>query len=178
MTRTMKISLGKIDCLKDTRHWTKRARKANEVTLELNIKTKTRETRTIDLVPIQEYRVLTMSGSVWNHLKTDIYQGGQCLDYILELFPKNKRLQRIVEIWKEWHLNDMNAGTRKQKQFLDINLQGKYDYSKAVALLKKHSLLIDREYEYGCGWLVKPLPIQISMEALRLFSSFPQTDKA
>lgn len=33
--------------------------------------------------------------------------GGQCQDSILEAFPESKRL---VEIWNEWHLNDMNAG--------------------------------------------------------------------
>ena len=35
---------------------------------------------------------------------------GQCLGKIAEKYPDDELVQDIVSVWKDWHLNDMNAG--------------------------------------------------------------------
>lgn len=59
------------------------------------------------------------SGEVWNHLKTDTVQGGQCVDELAALFPKDALAQRIRAVWAQHHLNGMNAGTRDQALALE-----------------------------------------------------------
>ena len=77
------------------------------------------EKLTVDLEPISEYFELSVCGSIWNHIRTDIYSGGQNLDEILRLFPKNPTARRLHALWKRWHLNGMKAGTRRQSEALE-----------------------------------------------------------
>jgi hypothetical protein len=58
---------------------------------------------------------LSICGSVWKPNRSDIIMGGQCLDTLGELLPNDAKLQRIVEIWRRWHLNDMNAACEHQR---------------------------------------------------------------
>lgn len=51
----------------------------------------------------------SMSAEIWNPRKTDIYCGGQCVDEVAALFPKDKQAQRMAEVWELYHLNDMKA---------------------------------------------------------------------
>lgn len=48
----------------------------------------------------------------WNVRRTDIFIGGQCLETFAKMMHGDAK--RILEIWREWHLNDMNAGTPEQ----------------------------------------------------------------
>lgn len=75
-------------------------RKINQVTVEIEIKERTNR---IDqnLNPIERCNVFTMSGNVWNSKHTDIITGGQMCDELPKLFPHNKSLKRLVEIWGE-----------------------------------------------------------------------------
>jgi len=57
----------------------------------------------------------SMCAEIWNHIKSDIYQGGQCVDTVAAYFPHNKKAQRMVEVWKRWHLNDLQAGCEHQR---------------------------------------------------------------
>jgi len=58
--------------------------------------------------------VFSMSGSIWNHRKTDIHAGGQCCNEILEFFPNDHKAARLVKIWEQHHLNHLNPGTPEQ----------------------------------------------------------------
>ena len=40
---------------------------------------------------------------------------GQCLD---EITPRTKAQKDLIQLWKEFHLNDMNPGTEKQTEIL------------------------------------------------------------
>ena len=60
----------------------------------------------------------SMSACVWNPRKTDIYMGGQCVDEVASLFPEDLKAQRMVSVWKRWHLNDMRAGSPAQEEYL------------------------------------------------------------
>ena len=42
-------------------------------------------------------------------------ESGQCRDSIARAFPDDARVQRIVEVWRRWHLNDMRPGCEHQR---------------------------------------------------------------
>lgn len=94
MKRT--IDLGKVD-------YNQSGRKINKCTLD---------------VEITKAFVFKASGGIWNSKGTDFISAGQNVDEIAELFPNNEMVQRIHKLWKEYHLNDMNAGTIEQDQVL------------------------------------------------------------
>ena len=112
--------------------------------------------------------VFTASGDVWNNLKTDIIQGGQCLDSLIQYkeLKTNKLLKTIHDLWIKHHLNDMNAGTPEQSQALkeyhELN-NTRFDYTKDVEYLKSINLwevLLPSGgmYKYGHGWLYREIP--------------------
>lgn len=162
----VKRFLGKVDYFKN-------GRKNCPVYLEWELKNK------------ENGIVFSMSADVWNHIGSDIYTGGQCVDKVAEFFPNDKRLARMVEVWNEYHLNDLNAGTPKQtaaiKQWKLIN---KYDYTAACEYLKSIGLYEDfeidglacaggfpedvlsgkRGYRYGERWIFRPIPAEIIAE--------------
>lgn len=93
----------------------------------------------------------------------DYEGGGQCLDEIAKDYPKNKEVQLITKLWKKYHLNDMNAGSPKQTEYLKS--LGEYkSYEWACEELKKVGLLYDKEfspdepYQYGSAWLYREIP--------------------
>ena len=83
-------------------------RKAYAVELEVSLK-----------INREGLPVFTASGDVWNTMRTDIVQGGQCIDSIWNEYHsqlKNRVLyMQIMELWTKWHLNDMNAGCKHQR---------------------------------------------------------------
>lgn len=58
-------------------------------------------------------------GEVWNHLKTDIVLGGQCVAQLAAMFPHDVPAQRIAATHAAYHLNGMNAGTPEQSAALE-----------------------------------------------------------
>lgn len=92
------------------------------------------------------------------------FRGGGQISYILSeckphvYFSKND-LVLIQEIWDNWHLNDMRAGTKKQEDFLRPYKKVKnLSYDEACEILSKHDLLIDNGYGYGSAWLYEKVP--------------------
>jgi len=111
----------------------------------------------------QGQKVLSICGEIWNHIKSDIYSGGQNLDTIKEFrgqLNNPKLFDRIYRLWKLYHLNDLHAGTQKQERAIkEWELKGnKYDYTKACEYLQGISLFDDNGYKYGHGWLYEPIP--------------------
>jgi hypothetical protein len=62
---------------------------------------------------------VAISASVWRPNRSDIVQGGQMLEELLELYPGNASVLRLVELWRQWHLNDMHAGCEHQRKSWD-----------------------------------------------------------
>ncbi len=118
--------------------------------------------QTNNLIHLNKYKTLSICGETKDC-------GGQILD-ILE--DKNFRVQegfnvkRFIEIWREYHLNDMNAGTQKQKEVLDSWKERPkgWSYDEDCEYLKQEDVYVDRGYKYGHGWLVKEFPIEIEEE--------------
>lgn len=50
----------------------------------------------------------SVCGDVWNSTHTDIIHGGQCVDYIVENFAKDKTSQNIRALWEVFHLQQMD----------------------------------------------------------------------
>lgn len=114
----------------------------------------------------------SMCAEHWLPSKRDIQQGGQCVDTIAAWFPDDAKAQRMVEVWKRWHLNDMRAGSQAQEDWLRAHpLDPKsYAYPKshyivAGAALAAAGLNPDADgYKYGHAWKTEPLPPEIVAE--------------
>ena len=127
------------------------------------------------LTPIvgNTYKQLSITGSIGNHSFGQIYDSitPEQLD---ELYVDRKWLIKLIAIWKVMHLNDMNAGSFLQQQYIhfyydQVKPNDSFDHKQVCSMLKQHHLLIDNEtnpdlnvgYEYGTLWLINPLPDSI-----------------
>jgi len=89
-------------------------------------------------------------------------------------------IKRFLNIWDEWHLNDLQVGSPEQEKYLDENnLKKDYNFSKAKLVLEKAGLSPDenyihngKPYRYGSAWLFKTVPIEI----IEWLESLPNSD--
>ncbi len=134
--------------------------KTNAVQVEMELKQK--ECINYDTMQKQVMYIFSASAHVWNSTKTDIVAGGQMLDDLLE-YIHTPLFKEIHGIWKEYHLNDLQAGTIKQQQaiksFIDNGF--KYEYKEACKMLETVGLFEDNGYKYGHGWLCKEIPANV-----------------
>lgn len=111
--------------------------------------------------------VFSMQGEIWNPAKSDLYEGGQCVDTVAKRFPRDKKAQRMVAIWQRWHLNDMRAGSPAQQAELKKHTFPGYPanhYEWASDVLTKAGLNPDNGYKYGHAWLREELPADVVAE--------------
>lgn len=105
---------------------------------------------------------------------------GQMYDEIVENLDAIKYAEgwsklkafQFVETWKEWHLNDMKAGSPKQEEFVkEWKRNGnKYDYTAVCDALQRAGLLEDNGYTYGTKWLT----VEVPTEVLQFLQSLPE----
>jgi hypothetical protein len=86
------------------------------------------------------------------------------------MFRKNSTVQKIVAIWREWHLNDMQASSPAQTEVLkrrkaEFPCYPKSYYEWAKDVLTEEGVQPDnsyihegKPYSYGSAWLKKELP--------------------
>lgn len=116
------------------------------------------------------YPEFTVSGS---------YCGG-CGQVLDEIKPRTNAQKDLLDMWKNWHLNGMHAGTEKQEQAIKEwkNKGNKYDYDKACEYLKSINMYEDvydgKPYKYGSGWICRPLPVNFQKS---LVSTLDQIEK-
>ncbi len=121
------------------------------------------------------FLVFAMQAEVWQSNKRDILMGGQCVDKVAELFPDDAKAQRMRAIWDRWHLNDMNAGSPAQMEWLRNNeIVAPYpkshyeEASKALALVGLNPdpdyLHNGKPYLYGHAWIKEELPADVVNE--------------
>lgn len=138
-------------------------RKINLVELSIELKSSDNQFKidyqTLELVS-SDSLCLSICGYVWNSKKDDTETCGQCLDKIAK-YLKDPNFKKIYNIWKEYHLNDMQAGTKKQTDAISLwlNEGNKYNYDLVCEYLKSINLYIDNGYKYGTNWLYKSIPI-------------------
>jgi hypothetical protein len=114
--------------------------------------------------------VLSISGGI-KAGNSDV-EGGQIYDTIADVvdimefepgFDKKSVLE-IVQIWRDYHLNDLKAGTKLQTETINeaFEKSGKsYDYDLVDKILEhsKHGdIRVDNGYSYGSKWLLEELP--------------------
>lgn len=118
---------------------------------------------------------LSICGNVWNNLQTDTIAGGQNRQELFRHLRGNPYFREVNQIWKEWHLNDMHAGTPAQEAVLakyekadskeplgtDFPDKQKSHYDWACAVLAKENMLVDNGYKYGSAWLKVELPKEV-----------------
>jgi hypothetical protein len=115
------------------------------------------------------------TAGIWNPRRSDYYTCGQCVEEVAGYFPENQLAQRILAIWRDWHLNDMRSGSPAQEAWLKANpvaaVYPESHYQKASDALKTAGLNPDpgylhngKPYEYGHAWLTEELPAEIASE--------------
>lgn len=77
--------------------------------------------------------------------------------------PANDKQEKLLALWKTWHLNDMHAGTEKQEVVLTKagSTQFVSEYQECCNYLQSVDLLNDGGYVFGSGWTMRELPIDI-----------------
>lgn len=153
--------------------------KSNEVDVKVEVRVKEKARNWETLEEVENVPELSMSGGIWNNRKTDTYTTGQMLDELPKLFPGNSKIKRLVEIWEQYHLNDLRAGTKKQTEALNAwaDRPKGFSYTEDSEYLKSIGLYDDRGYKYGHGWLYQPLPESIIKETIEIANSFPEFNK-
>lgn len=112
----------------------------------------------------------SMCAEIWQPNKRDILAGGQCVDTVAAFFPDNAKAQRMLAVWREWHLNDMTAGSPTQEALLKAHPDAD-SYEKRLMVLQLAALNPDPEYlhngkpyRYGSAWLKRELPADVIAE--------------
>ncbi len=109
----------------------------------------------------------SMSGAIWDSRHHDYLAGGQCVDTVAAYFPDNQKVQRMLRIWKDWHLNDLTAGTPEQEAELKKHKFPGYPkshYEWALEVLTEAGLQPHNGYSYGSQWLTRTVPPEIVAE--------------
>lgn len=97
-----------------------------------------------------------------------VYAGsaGQIADELSseELIPispyTEQDLQKIAEIWKRWHLNDMMPGGREQMEFVK-NLPYGTTFTRMRNALKSVDLLYEDGVKFGAKWRREEVPDEV-----------------
>ncbi len=147
-----------------------------QLDIELRRKESVEPKLTIDLEPCPRYTELSICALVWykGDRLNDPSSAGQCVDLVHEWFGDQSAsdavttasIAELCDLWDRWHLNGLIAGSRAQRDHLEVNKpQGPFYptsyYEKACEILKAANLYEDRGYKYGSAWLVEPLPVAV-----------------
>lgn len=92
-------------------------------------------------------------------------------------------VNRFLDVWDRWHLNDLQAGTPEQMDYVrnyrKNHARANYsDYEELCSALKTAGLyeVIRADgalYKYGHGWIFEPVPADV----LQFLDSLPVSDK-
>lgn len=117
---------------------------------------------------------------------------GQCLESIAAAYPQDDKVQRIVKVWRVYHLNDMKAGTPAQMAELErCEEAAKRKHPEAVysdgtvnwyKMAECHGIANKSAsyYEVACLWLKRaklyevPVHQEIMRGELKCTGGFPQ----
>ena len=94
---------------------------------------------------------LSITGSIWNNLHTDIVMGGQCLDEMAK-YIHTPTFKALRAMWKRWHLNGMRSACEHQREL------GQTYKSHPDAKCDTCG------YALGSAWLHEALPAEVLKE--------------
>lgn len=132
-------------------------RNSAELTVDARIVHREGTFQTTDHRIVDGTDMIAISAGVWNRSKTDYIICGQCrdaLDNMVSYAPgwDVRKVQRLAQIWDEWHLNDMQAGCIHQDD----------DHRVCTE--------VDPPYTWGSAWLVREVPAEIIAELEAMFA--------
>ena len=133
--RSRKFNFGKVA------YWPKH-RKSNAVEVEISLR---------KLVNGQ--LEFSACGDIWNCRHTDCLSGGQNLDTIHEYIKDNVIFNEIYDIWKNFHLNGVNSGTRKQEAALVEESDRRNAEHRAKGEKEEKPLNYSERYDDACKYL-------------------------
>ena len=118
MEKKRTISFGKISFYRSN------GRKINEVEIGVSIR------------DWNGYDELSICGSVWNHIHSDIICGGQCIDdeEITCHFKDDPLYNGIFDIWKNCHLHNLDTIDNEYRKDIDFIM----DENNSVDVLRKY----------------------------------------
>jgi hypothetical protein len=147
----------------------------------------------IDIEVSGDPKHLAISGSIYEpgrpHTDRFFQSGGQIYDTLLQEFPDNPKVHRLVDLWKRWHLNDMRPGCEHQraagwdKEPIDptkpLDTYGLFPPNTQTSWNMKGWLPASLGgylsapcpvcgYKYGTAWIHEPLPDDVVDELLNL----------
>lgn len=120
------------------------------------------------------------SGGIWQSNKRDYTTCGQILEELLSLFPDDELVNKIVKVWRKWHLNDLTAGSPRQTEFLEqfTDTPRSDYYTWAKDKLSEAGIEPDesfqyngKAYSYGSAWLHTDLPDSV-IDEINSWSSY------
>lgn len=121
---------------------------------------------------------LAICGDIWNAHHTDCVSCGQNLDTIRE-YVSDPTFLELYDLWKNWHLNDMHAGTEKQERIIKnwLDEGNAYNYDEACRVLVSCGMYVDesyihngKPYRYGTAWLKREIPADVEERINNLFN--------
>ena len=87
------------------------------------------------------------------------------------------KIKLLNDIWKEWHLNDLNAGSPEQEKWVKENPQFK-TYNDRIENMPDHIktdatyLHNGKPYVYGSAWIKRELPDDV----IGILNGFPDAE--
>lgn len=140
-------------------------RKSNKITVDIEIRNLEKATYYENFEKLTNVPEISICGNIWNARHSDTVSCGQNIDELLEIV-NTERMKRIWEIWKEYHLNDLKAGTKIQEEALKnfVAPDSRNWYTDECNYLESLDILEDRGYTYGSKWLYMPVPEEIINE--------------
>ena len=116
------------------------------VILSLELRDFLEDTKTTRLKPIKKGYRFSMC-----------FERGQSLGATsTRLVATNKSFRELVNIWRRWHLNDMNGASRDQHIYLKAIGNTDTDFPTITRILSQAGL--NEPYRYGTARLVKVIP--------------------
>lgn len=94
------------------------------------------------------------------------------------LLVSREELERLLDVWKRWHLNDMRAGCAHQNRLLPwacelLGIGYSYDNLMKIPDFQRCPRC---GYNYGSAWLYEPLPEEV-VNFLEQFGNRPWNKK-
>lgn len=99
----------------------------------------------------KDYIEFSACGEVYHTATRCMYCGGQCIDTIAKLIP-TKRIKRICEVWKRYHLNGIHAGCEHQRHLE----HEAFEHIREICPVCG--------YSFGTAWRCEELPAEIIEE--------------
>lgn len=146
-----------------------------KVYIDIELKYKTGTYTTIDHKEIKNPLVLSISGYARLKSRKDWAYGGQIQDHLTPDNIKQYAIDRytvdkLVTIWKHWHLNDMQGACIHQEEgaHVEPNTNIWREREAWDTMIKEQTAKCPEGYSYGSAWLIKPLPSRVIAEIHQL----------